>query len=220
VTCTATDASNNSATASFNVTVEDTTAPVIESINDIFAEATSDAGAVVSYTTLTATDLVDPNPSVSCDIAPDSTFAIGTTLVTCTATDASNNSATTSFNVTVEGTTFDFSRFFPPIDNPPTVNAVKSGGTVPVKFSLNGDQGLDIFATGYPVSQVMSCDGGALVDDLEETDTSGNSGLSYDADSDQYNYRWKTSRAWAGTCRQLVLKLSDGIEYVALFKFK
>ncbi len=115
---------------------------------------------------------------------------------------------------------FDFTGFFPPIDNPPIVNSVKAGGTVPVKFSLNGDQGLDIFSAGYPASNVMSCDSGSLVNDLETTDTSGNSGLSYDAASDQYIYRWKTQKAWAGSCRQLVVKLSDDIEHVALFQFK
>jgi hypothetical protein len=37
-----------------------------------------------------------------------------------------------------------------PVDSPPTVNTVKAGAAVPVKFSVNGDRGLDIFAVGYP----------------------------------------------------------------------
>ncbi|MGH8468315.1 MAG: PxKF domain-containing protein [Gammaproteobacteria bacterium] len=31
---------------------------------------------------------------------------------------------------------------------------------------------------------------------------------------------WKTSKAWAGTCRQLVVRLNDGTEHKASFKFK
>jgi YVTN family beta-propeller protein len=115
---------------------------------------------------------------------------------------------------------FDFTGFFPPIANLPTVNAVKAGGTVPVKFSLNGDQGLDIFADGFPVSQEVSCDSELPSTEVEETGTAGSSGLSYDADIDQYIYRWKTEKSWAGTCRQLIMKLSDDTEHVALFEFK
>jgi hypothetical protein len=45
-----------------------------------------------------------------------------------------------------------FSSFFPPVDNPPTVNMAKAGRAVPVRFSLGGDQGLDILAAGSPTS--------------------------------------------------------------------
>jgi hypothetical protein len=37
--------------------------------------------------------------------------------------------------------------------------------------------------------------------------------------SDQYTYVWKTDRAWANTCRQLMLKLSDGSVHTANFRF-
>jgi hypothetical protein len=48
--------------------------------------------------------------------------------------------------------------------------------------------------------------------------TAGSSSLSYDAATDRYNYVWKTDKAWAGTCRQLVMKLTDGTEYKANFR--
>jgi hypothetical protein len=35
-----------------------------------------------------------------------------------------------------------------------------------------------------------------------------------------YSYTWKTLAAWAGTCRQITVKLTDGREHRALFKFK
>ncbi|HJQ70774.1 MAG TPA: PxKF domain-containing protein [Blastocatellia bacterium] len=115
---------------------------------------------------------------------------------------------------------FDFTGFFPPVNNPPTLNQVNAGKAIPVKFSLNGDQGLDIFAAGFPVSQQITCDSSAPIGVIEETVTAGSSSLSYDPTTDQYTYVWKTNSAWAGTCRQLIVKLSDGSEHVANFKFK
>ncbi|MGH9937989.1 MAG: PxKF domain-containing protein, partial [Blastocatellia bacterium] len=41
-----------------------------------------------------------------------------------------------------------------------------------------------------------------------------------DAASDQYTYVWKTEKSWAGACRQLIVRLNDGSERVAYFKFK
>jgi Tol biopolymer transport system component len=59
-------------------------------------------GAVVTYK-VTATDAVDPNPTVSCSPPSGSVFPIGDTTVTCTATDASGNVARGSFSVHVQG---------------------------------------------------------------------------------------------------------------------
>jgi hypothetical protein len=77
-----------------------------------------------------------------------------------------------------------------------------------------------IFAAGYPASQEVVCDGSAPVNEVEATDTAGNSGLSYDPTADQYSYNWKTDKGWKGTCRQLIIQFDDGSEYSALFQFK
>jgi hypothetical protein len=114
---------------------------------------------------------------------------------------------------------FQFSGFFRPVDNPPTINAVNGGRAVPVKFSLGGNRGLDIFATGYPASVRVTCDTGVPVDAVEETRTASASGLTYDPDADLYIYTWKTDRAWRGTCRQLIVMVSDGSIHRANFKF-
>jgi len=58
------------------------------------------------------------------------------------------------------------------------------------------------------------------LDAIEQTVTVGGSRLSYDPATDTYIYKWKTNKAWAGTCRQLIVKLSDGTEHMANFKFK
>ena len=114
---------------------------------------------------------------------------------------------------------FPWAGFFSPVDNPPTLNKAKAGSAVPIKFSLDGDRGLDVIAPGYPTSQWVMCDTAAPSDEIEETTTS-TSGLSYDPISDQYNYVWKTHKFWSGTCRQFTLRLTDGTEHTALFKFK
>jgi len=114
---------------------------------------------------------------------------------------------------------YQFNGFFQPVDNLPTLNVVKAGSAIPVKFSLNGDQGLNILAAGYPISGSINCDTGAPQDVVEVTVTAGNSSLSYSAATDTYTYTWKTDKAWTG-CRQLVVRLNDGTDHVVNFKFK
>ena len=115
---------------------------------------------------------------------------------------------------------YSFSGFFQPVDNLPVLNSVKAGQAIPVKFSLGGDQGLNVFEANYPKSQVIPCDSTAPVDGIEQTVTAGSSSLSYDPASDMYTYVWKTEKAWANTCRQLVVKLNDGTFHRANFKLK
>ena len=65
------------------------------------------------------------------------------------------------FATEVDASMFSFTGFFPPVNNLPVVNGLKAGEAVPVKFSLHGYQGLDIFAAGYPKSVAIRCDGDA-----------------------------------------------------------
>jgi len=67
---------------------------------------------------------------------------------------------------------------------------------------------------------VVSCSCGAPTDEIEQTVTAGSSSLQYDAASGQYTYVWKTDKAWAGSCRQLTVRLVDGTDHVALFQFR
>jgi hypothetical protein len=114
---------------------------------------------------------------------------------------------------------FDFTGFFAPVNNLPTLNVTKAGSAIPVKFSLGGDRGLEIFVSGYPNSNTIACEQSLPLDQVEETTTASNSGLSYDVAKDQYTYVWKTEKSWGGKCRDLALKLSDGSEHKAHFKF-
>jgi hypothetical protein len=116
--------------------------------------------------------------------------------------------------------TFTFGGFLQPVDPLPALNSMRAGGAVPVKFSLGGYHGLGVFAAGYPKSQAIACNSTAPELGIEQTVSAGGSSLTYDASTDAYTYVWKTDRAWAGTCRQLVLGFSDGTFFRANFKFK
>jgi hypothetical protein len=105
VTCNSTDASGNPATATFYITVKDTTAPSLVSMpTDVTVEGNTLGGSQFAYTDPTATDIVDANPSVSCTPDPGF-FALGSTTVTCIAADGSGNTTSQSFIVTVQDTT-------------------------------------------------------------------------------------------------------------------
>jgi Domain of unknown function (DUF4082) len=115
---------------------------------------------------------------------------------------------------------YNFSGFFQPVDNTPTLNVAKAGSAIPVKFSLGGDQGLNIFQTGYPQATTVSCSTGATTDVIETTVTAGSSSLQYDSTTSQYSYVWKTNSNSAGTCVQFDLGLNDGSTHTFLVQFK
>lgn len=128
--------------------------------------------------------------------------------------------STTSFSpfVLASRDPYPFVGFFAPIDAIPTYNLLTAGASVPVKFTLGGDRGLEILA-GSPTSLGVPCPVGGTVDPVETTTTS-TSGLRYDAANDQYVYPWKSDRGWAGTCRRFTLRLDDGSSHEALFRFR
>jgi hypothetical protein len=119
--------------------------------------------------------------------------------------------------------TYNWSGFFRPVDNKDAngnyiLNRVKAGSAVPVKFSLGGDQGMDVFQEGYPTSHVTECSSQADSDSVEQTVNAGGSSLSYDSLTDTYTYVWQTVKSWTG-CRQLVVKTADGGQHRANFQF-
>ena len=100
----------------------------------------------------------------------------------------------------------------------PIINSAKAGSTIPVKFSLGGDRGLAIFATGYPKATKIPCITGEPVDTVEEVVTSA-SGLIYDPLTDRYVYNWKTPKSYAGSCYRLDVRFTDGSTFTASFVF-
>ena len=85
-------------------TVLDTTPPVVTVPSDMTVAATSSSGAVVTFVA-TAIDDVDGTLTPVCVPASGSTFVVGTTTVSCSATDAALNMGSASFTVTVSDQT-------------------------------------------------------------------------------------------------------------------
>lgn len=199
------------------VTVQDTVAPVI-TLN----------GATLMQVGF-GTVFTDPGATASDGCAGDLTSAIVVTgsvdtntvgfyALTYSVSDPTGHSDTKVR--TIEVLPYNFTGFFSPIDNPPALNEMKAGQAAPVKFSLDGNQGLNIFAAGSPSSVQISCNTSDPIAPVEETETAGNSSLTYDPTTDRYKYTWKTEGSWKNTCRQLTLTLRDGTVHVAKFKFK
>jgi hypothetical protein len=142
---------------------------------------------------------------------------IGTCTVTADQAGNANYNAAPSVSRTF-AVSYNFTGFFAPIDMPPVCNVVKAGQAIPVKFSLHGYQGMNIFATGYPRVINSTCVGDPT-DSIETTVTAGGSSLNYDSGADQYIYVWKTDKNWAGTAKRLEIVLADGTYHYARFTF-
>ncbi|HQQ00531.1 MAG TPA: CARDB domain-containing protein [bacterium] len=82
----------------------DVTPPIIVCPPDMIVGAYGAAGAIVNYVTPIVTDDSDPTPSLVCDPPSGSFFPMGTTVVRCTATDASGNESVATFQVLVTET--------------------------------------------------------------------------------------------------------------------
>lgn len=129
---------------------------------------------------------------------------------------AGNASAEASCEYSV---VYDWDGFLGPIDTGDVVNSVKAGSSVPVKFSLAGNHGLSVLAADSPTVEFGACSPSAPLDAIEQTATAGASGLTYDAETDEYTYVWKTVKSWAGTCGTLTVQITDGTTHTALFSF-
>src|SRR5262249_41041115 len=100
------------------------TPPTINVPAEITTTATSSKGAVVTYAA-EATSADDVIRSSDCTPASGSTFPIGKTTVTCTATDGHETTATASFVVTV---TEKVEKITPTFTNWPVTGSLTAGG--------------------------------------------------------------------------------------------
>ena len=207
---TATDYAGNSESVGGTVKI-DKTAPSVGVTGITQATYTLGSGPTPGCSTNDALSGVATPASLTTSGGP-----VGPITVTCSgATDKAGNpgaSATATYSVI-----YAWDGFRQPVDNS-AVNRAKAGSAIPLKFSLSGNQGLNIFAAGFPKSTAVGCTNGAT-DDIEETVTAGSSSLSYDATADQYIYVWKTDKLWAGKCRTLTVTLIDGTTHQANFTF-
>ena len=151
VTCTASNGVLPNAMCSFTVQVNDTQAPVFTNgcpagIN-MAAQATCpfSTSGMTTYATPTASDNC-PGVTVACVPPSGSMFPVGTTTVTCTATDASGNTAMCSFSVAV------FNLCLQDNSNPGNVVLVNTS-TGAYRFCCNGV----LVASGIGTLNIRGC---------------------------------------------------------------
>jgi hypothetical protein len=221
VDCSAADAAGNKATGSFSVKVVDTTAPNnIRFVGNISDGGSFFFGDAPTQPTCTADDA--GSGMKSCVVSGYST-AVGTHTLKATATDNAGNTATKEISYTVKPYTLN--GFYQPIDMNDTVNTVKNGSTVPVKFELfKGTTELtNTSAVTSIKATTISC--GTLSGDPEdaiETTATGGTSLRYDATAGQFIYNWQTPKgaSQVGKCYSLTMTAADSSTITAYFKLK
>ena len=207
----ATDLAGNTATTATTYRVVDRTPPSIV-ITTPANDGTYTLGQIVTAA-YSCADQPAGSGLLSCigDLTPGAlidTSNVGSRTFTVTATDGAQNSATASSAYRV---IYDFSGFFPPVAAFPTANPVKAGEGIPLKFSLHGNRGSDVFASGLPTwAPCDSSSGGS---------TPATGSLSYNAALDRYTFLAATSKTWAGMCGDLSITLRDGTVHQARFTF-
>ncbi|MBE2213489.1 MAG: HYR domain-containing protein [Opitutaceae bacterium] len=139
--------------------IADTTPPVLTLPVDIELEASGPSGAVATYTA-TAVDDVDGSVPVSFTPASGSTFPIGVTTVTASATDAAGNAATVSFRVTVRDT---ISPVFESLAASPAVLWPPNQKMVTVNLTAN----VSDVADPSPVTRIISVTSNEAIDDSD-----------------------------------------------------
>jgi hypothetical protein len=124
-TLTVTDEGNEIDSDTVELTVTDTTGPeIFGSPGDFSLEGDRPGGAHVDFGPLSATDVVDGDQPVTCSHSPGF-FALGTSEVSCSASDLHTNSRHVSFTITVVDTTAPVLTLPGPI----SVHAAGPGGT-------------------------------------------------------------------------------------------
>jgi hypothetical protein len=145
------------------------------------------------------------------------TGSVGPRQFTVTAADGAGNTgaATAGYRVI-----YDFEAFLWPVRNRPRVNTWVAGRSVPIRFELGGNQGLDVIEDGWPQVAAVGCDFTAEPEAGEPArHPRWFRELVYRKSRKRYAMVWQTERRWAGSCRQFMLKLKDGTVRRADFKF-
>jgi dipeptidyl aminopeptidase/acylaminoacyl peptidase len=208
VRVTALDGAYNFTTATATYTVIDRTPPSVTVTTPADQAVYKQDQVVAADYACTGSNLISCSGTVASGAAID-TSTVGDHTLTVTARKAGHNTTTVSRGYTV---IYDFSGFSPPVAAFPTVNTWKAGGSVPLKFSLHGNRGVDIFAATSPAW--TACDASTA----GAPAASGT--LSYNVSIDRYTFLAGADKSWTGTCRDLIVTLRDGTAHRARFVFE
>ncbi len=109
---------------------------------------------------------------------------------------------------------YPFTGFFGPVKNT-QLNVMPAGRGVKLNFSVGGNRGLNILATGSPQVVSEACPSTKL-HTVATTTLPKKSKMTYNAAKDRYGYVWKTP-ATAG-CYSITLTLTDASSHTLHFK--
>ena len=106
---------------------------------------------------------------VACDPAPGSSFPVGTTTVTCTATDHVGNTDTGTFTVTVTQQTSAPTGMAlrAPVDPAPVMNLATRGRSVPVRLTLTNPDTTRWTPVSVGVPEPVACTVASRIDAVE-----------------------------------------------------
>jgi hypothetical protein len=170
-----TDASGNTATCSFDVTVNDTEVPAITCPGNITQNNDPGiCGAVITYTAPVGTDNCSGSTTVqTTGLASGEIFPVGTTINTFVTTDASGNTATCSFDVIINDNESPVANCAAPFTVQLDANGMAS---ITVGDIDNGSTDNCVIAsTSIDVTDFTCADVGPNTVTLTVTDVNGNS---------------------------------------------
>jgi hypothetical protein len=219
ITCEATSADG---TSSKSVTIyRDATAPTVSLVGGPADGSSYFFGFLPEKPTCTAEDPTPGSGLVGECTVSDYGQSVGSQTVTATAKDVAGNTAEDANAYTVKK--WDLRGFTQPVDMGSTVNTLKGGSTVPVKFEIFADTeftstSFNGQAVGTFSAKKVSCSTGAGTDDIEVTATGGTS-FRYDSTAGQFIYNWQTPKG-AGICYDTTFTDQSGSALTAHFKTK
>lgn len=142
--------------------------------------------------------------------SPIDTSSVGARSFTVSAVDRAGNPAQVTVQYTV-------AHKFAWLTSENTLKHARAGDPLYFKFSLGINAGNAIVQNGYPKMQPVSCGNGAALGPSMPLATL--SGIQYLAGPRYYQFIWNTDRGWAGSCYQVHLMLTDGLDRTLTVKF-
>jgi hypothetical protein len=141
------------------------------------------------------------------------TASVGWKTFTVVARDASDNvlgSESVTYRVI-----YPFEYLEPTMEAPDPNTPIVAGTVLVVRFHMSGWYGPDVLR-GWPRHRRVDCD---TLAPLTRMSTGSLLHFRYNATKDVYRARWQTRPAWAGTCRQFIVRLKDDMNHVANYTF-
>jgi hypothetical protein len=105
-----------------------------------------------------------------------------------------------------------FGGFQSPTKAPPEVNTARAGSSTTTRFVLTESGGEPDIAAAFATQQVdctTLAPSGPIAAESGDLDNSRT----------RFRFEWRSERAWAGTCRQLIVRVQDVSDPVAYYRF-